>query len=185
MQRKRLLSLSTISSWQLILQTELLYMRVNHQSIVLQILHNHCCLGWTFSYRWVSYLALVPLLFSFRPIVPFAYTCIIYNVFLHFCSILISHLEGTQLISAQGSTNSIQPRTENKSLLGLIITLMTDSILKLVRPYAFLFLLECFSWQMETDYILWCCSCSFINTTWHQFELFMGSQVQLIWCLEI
>jgi len=104
----------------------------------------------------------------------------IYNVFLHFCSILISHLEETQLIFAQGSTNLIQPRTENKSLLGLITTLMTDSILRLVRPSAFLFLLERMTWHMETDYILLCCSCSFTITTLHQFELFMGSQIWLI-----
>ncbi|KAH1266717.1 ABC transporter E family member 2 [Glycine max] len=40
MQRKRLLSLSMISSWQHILQTELLFMRVNHQLTVLQILQS-------------------------------------------------------------------------------------------------------------------------------------------------
>jgi len=119
-----------------------------------------------------------PLLFSFRSIGPFAYKCIIYiNVFLHLCSILISHLEGTQLIFVQGSTNSIQPRTENKSLLGLIITLMTDSILilRLVRPCA-LFSLECFTWQMETDYIV------VLQLFFHQYNIasvwaFMGSQI--------
>jgi hypothetical protein len=43
---------------------------------------------------------------------------------------LISHLEETQLISAQGSTNLDQQRTESKRMLGLIITLMTEFILK-------------------------------------------------------
>lgn len=176
MQRKLLLSLSMISSWQLISQTELLFMPVNHQLIVLQILLNHCCLGWTFSYRWVSYLDSYTFFLSICCAFCW-YMHNIYNVILHFCSILISHLEGTQLIFAQGSTNLIQPRTENKSLLGLIITLMIDSILRLVRPCAFLFLLECITWHMETDYILWCCSCSFTITTLHQFELFMGSQI--------
>lgn len=43
------------------------------------------------------------------------------------CSIWISHLEGTQLISALESTNWNQPRTGSRNLLGPIITWMTDN----------------------------------------------------------
>ena len=52
------------------------------------------------------------------------------------CSIWISHLEGTQLISAHESTNWTQPKTGSKKMLGPIITWMTDLILnRLVLSY--------------------------------------------------
>jgi hypothetical protein len=87
---------------------------------------------------------------------------------------LISHLEETQLISAQGSTNLDQQRTESKRMPGLIITLMTEFILKrqiclYVSAFAIALGTPTFhgNWKLTPFYFV--AVCSFANATIHQF----------------
>jgi hypothetical protein len=99
---------------------------------------------------------------------------------------LISHLEETQLISAQGSTNLIQPRTESKSMLVLIITLMIDFIHKsqvCLFLHLLLLLPEHFPWKLKTtDSIFYCCSLLFCHCN---SAPIWASQFWFIWFLDI